>query len=300
MKKTLLFLSMFMFVLAGALYAQDEEITGEKVTEHEGWDKGMGWKPEMRFGDPAIELHYGIVKPGFHEDAFSGDITSTFSGEIRLGNVRLTQMSKNVVKYRFPYLFIGRISDDFGELDLKPSELIAENWKFGSSSSNGYGYNFGEHTNLIFYNTTGVVWSFLNFPNHKLIGLQGDDLTRVTDFGDEVMRFGDTYDVGIRFYPIKILAVNVGYEGTMVFPRHLFWKWAVSEIIEGAASGLIDNFARKVFEATPEALPVVAVVLKGAVNYAMFELRKGDMNWPFETAAPFTFETFKVGLNFTF
>ena len=63
---------------------------------------------------------------------------------------------------------------------------------------------------------------------------------------------------------------------------------------------MIDHFSKEVLKASPIAGPIVNFLLKNALSYGSFELRKKYMNWPFETVSPLMFENFKIGLSFVF
>jgi hypothetical protein len=51
---------------------------------------------------------------------------------------------------------------------------------------------------------------------------------------------------------------------------------------------------------SPYAGPIVHFVLKNALSYGFYELRKKHMNWPVQTVAPLMYENYKVGLTFAF
>ena len=82
--------------------------------------------------------------------------------------------------------------------------------------------------------------------------------------------------------------------------RHLFWKWAGSGIIEAASQGMLDHFIGKIGKSSPMALPIVSVILKSALSYGIYELRQEKMNWPFNSAAPLSYDQWKVGVTFNF
>ena len=94
--------------------------------------------------------------------------------------------------------------------------------------------------------------------------------------------------------------IDAGYERSIVFERHLFWKWAGSALIEAAAQGLLDEFINKIFKSSPAAGPVVNFLLKNALAYGIYELRQDEMNWPFPSSPPLAYDQFKVGMTFVF
>jgi hypothetical protein len=94
--------------------------------------------------------------------------------------------------------------------------------------------------------------------------------------------------------------LDAGYERSIVFQRHLFWKWAGSGLIEAAAQGLLDGFIYKIFKSSPAAGPIVNFLLKNALAYGIYELRQEKMNWPFNSEAPIAFDQFKFGVSVVF
>ena len=63
---------------------------------------------------------------------------------------------------------------------------------------------------------------------------------------------------------------------------------------------MLDNFIDEVSDSSPYATPVVDFLLNNGLSYAFFTLKKDRMNWPFETEAPLTYETIKLGITITF
>jgi hypothetical protein len=121
-----------------------------------------------------------------------------------------------------------------------------------------------------------------------------------TDLYNKTFRFGNSFQGGLQFKFTDNLGIDASYERSIVYSRHLFWKWGGSELIEVIGQGLIDKFVEEILDSTPAAVPVVNFVLKNALSYGLYELRQDKMNWPFETAPPLAFDTFKVGFTFVF
>jgi hypothetical protein len=99
---------------------------------------------------------------------------------------------------------------------------------------------------------------------------------------------------------MNTLAIDASYERSIVYPRHLFWKWGMGMIIEGAGQGLVNLFVEKILDSSPLAAPIVNFLLKNALSYGIYELRQDKMNWPFETVAPLAFDQFKIGISIVF
>jgi hypothetical protein len=61
-----------------------------------------------------------------------------------------------------------------------------------------------------------------------------------------------------------------------------------------------DMFVDEVEQASPYAAPVVRFILEGALQYAFYELREDEVNWPFDTEPPLTVDMFKLGVTTRF
>jgi hypothetical protein len=59
---------------------------------------------------------------------------------------------------------------------------------------------------------------------------------------NDKLKFGEGFSGGIEFELFNHIGLSAGYERMDVFPVHLFWAWAVSDMIESAAQGIIDEF----------------------------------------------------------
>jgi hypothetical protein len=97
-----------------------------------------------------------------------------------------------------------------------------------------------------------------------------------------------------------MLSLDVAYERSIIFERHLFMKWVGSGLIEAISQGLLDTFIGRIAKSSPAALPIINVLLKGALAYGLYELRQEKMNWPFPSAPPLSYDQWKVGLTFNF
>jgi hypothetical protein len=97
-----------------------------------------------------------------------------------------------------------------------------------------------------------------------------------------------------------MLALHAGYERTVVFPSFKVWYWLLSTIIDRGALVVVDMFVDEVEDASPYAAPVVRFVLEGALQYGFYELRKNEVNWPFDTEPPLAYDMFKLGVTTRF
>ncbi|MFC2131716.1 hypothetical protein ACFLSQ_09800 [Bacteroidota bacterium] len=297
---TLIFSIVFLNIPANVI-AQDEE-------DSEIWD-GSFWDDDFESSfsikHPTVELKYGMGEPSIHKDLFSSKFEKVNSVEARFGFMTKKEklFENTVFEYTFNYFFLGNITSDWNKTNEANSVRInTDAWQWGFGFSKGYGYKFGEKTDLVLYSTGALAWTSIDFlDTSATIPIENADMdnAKMDYFGDN-FRFGDYFEGGIKFQVYEPLAFTVGYQRGIVLPRHMFWKWLGGGIVEGIGEGIISWFSDEVVESSPTFGPIVYFVLKNAYSYGIYELRKKRMNWPFDTEAPLMYENFKVGMSFGF
>jgi hypothetical protein len=191
-------------------------------------------------------------------------------------------------------MFLSYISTELSK--KKEADGLKSNlWRFGATWSSGYGYDLGG-LSLIFFNSGSLVWSRLDMKDLPADSL---DNYRMERFNNS-FRFGTSAEAGIRLKISPFLAIQGDYERSIIFERHLFWKWAGSEIIYLGGLGIIDSFVDEIRDSSPYAVPLVSFVLKGALSYGIYELKQTKMNWPFKTVSPLAYNQFKFGVTIIF
>ena len=55
-----------------------------------------------------------------------------------------------------------------------------------------------------------------------------------------------------------------------------------------------------ILKSMPEVAPVLYFILKNGLSYFFFTLKQENMNWPFDTVPPLTFEALKFNLKISF
>ncbi|MFZ2325011.1 MAG: hypothetical protein WAV89_15110 [Ignavibacteriaceae bacterium] len=307
----LLFAIVFLFGFSFSNAQDDSTKTDEnwnwhwKWNDREDWDN---WNIDFGFGhaQPAISLQYGLAKVDRKD--FQSQFVDPNLIELKLGYIRdkPAWKTENIIRESYNYFYISNESNKLSGKDAVGSEVESDMWRFGFGVSEGYGYKLSESAAIIPYNAFTLNWSRIdfNFPNIATI-IPFEAFVRVPDYDvlklyDESFRFGTSSEGGIRFKLINNVMLDAGYERSIVFQRHLFWKWAGSAIIEVASQGLLDGFIHKIFESSPAAGPIVNFVLKNALAFGIYELRQDKMNWPFKSEAPISYDQFKFGMTFVF
>ena len=181
--------------------------------------------------------------------------------------------------------------------EIEPNQIGFSAWQFGVSQIEGYGHQFTEKTNLLFYTASNGHWMGLEYDSIP----NGDSLyKKLMDRFTDGVRYSDKFEAGIKFQVYEPFAITVAYEKQIIYPRILFWKWIGSEILAGLGEEIISHFSKKIIEASPTFGPFFHFALINAYKYGVYELRKKRMNWPFATETPLMNEGFNVGMTFTF
>jgi len=285
---------------------QDSTNTNDEWDWHWKWNESSDWK-DFKYWNfdfdnthPAISLQYGLSSINRH------DIQSKFLNpnliELKLGYIKERDFGNSdyIIDHRYKYIYLSNESNKLAGKEAVGSEIAADMWRFGFGRLHGYGYKVSENSAIIPYYSYTLNWSNIDFKypeNQSLIS--NDDIEKLNLY-DKSFRFGTSSEGGVRFELIENLTLDAGYERSIVFQRHLFWKWAGSVLLEAAAQGLLDGFINKIFKSSPAAGPVVNFFLKNALAYGIYELRQKKMNWPFKSEAPIAFAQFKFGVTFVF
>jgi hypothetical protein len=247
---------------------------------------------------PTLTLSYGFVQSGL--EGLAQSAFAPRSLELRMGGGRVDEMSQSayVVEHRNEYFSIMAANKDLGG-QVNPGEISFASWSLGFSWERGYGYKFSsaaEGPAIYLLPVHGVQWT--NFAVKSGI-TNGPDNALLGDY-EGGMRFGTKGGGLIRFHLLPLLAVDVGYDRMVIYRRLKFWEWLGSVIVEGGGDWAVDRFAERVLDSSPGAAPIVNFVLKSAVSYGMYELRKKNGNWPFESEAPVTYDTWRIGMTMVF
>lgn len=301
---SILLLVAFLTVNANILAQEEKKKEKDKDDEEFFWDrwgksKWFNWKLH---GNPFIELNYGLSQVA--HNSFDTKFNDLGLAEAKFGyrniNEEYDEDTDFLLDVNEDYLFVSLIKKDFTSKSQSLSKWNAEFLRFGFGSTESIGYKI-DAFGILPYNSSGFGWTSLrkvNYPGVRVMMVTPDD-ERLAYIGDS-FRFGRVVEGGVKFEVASTVSLNAGYEAAVIFPRHMFWYWAGSAIIEEAGMGVVDHFVYKIECSSPAAAPIVSFLLKNAYSYAFYLLKKDKMNWPFETAAPMTIETFKIGVTFTF
>lgn len=273
---------------------EDEECVSDKEDWYEfdfDWERnGFALK-----GSPSISLSYGQSE--INHKNFTKGFADPKLIELKLGytTLRPSKYSEDILRYKYNNAFLSNYFTKSSGDNSTNKKIEMDIWRFGFGWAAGYGYELGE-ASIIPFHSTSMSWSRVKFKDALLDSIDANIAERY----NESFRFGTGAEAGIRVQIIPLISIDASYERSIVFERHLFWKWAGSGILEVAAQGMLDHFIKKIGKSSPAALPIISFVLKSALSYGIYELRQEKMNWPFGSASPLSFDQWKVGVTFSF
>ena len=295
--KNLIVVLLFSLALSSQVFSHNKNKTRSCCDSTKTWN-WEEFKAEFKDfhikGKPAVSFNYGLSKINLK------GINSSFAKpnllELKIGHLSETPFddSEEVLKYRFTNIFLSYISTELSNKS-NTDGLRTSLWRFGTTWSKGYGYNLG-NASIVLFNSSSFVWSKLDMKDFPANQKDRDKLDRF----NKSFRFGTSTEDGIKIKPIPLISVVASYERSIIFERHLFWKWLGGEVIYFAGQGVLDAFIHEIKDSSPIAVPVVSFILKGALSYGMYQLRQEKMNWPFNTVPPLAYNQFKFGVTFVF
>jgi hypothetical protein len=255
---------------------------------------------------PWVRIHRSPtlgVRGGLTSHLISGlntPLANTGFAQINIGGsrVRPTEESRAILQYRQESFSVTYMSNRLSNTS-EQGELKIDLWRLGGIRERGFGYSWGgsdSGLSLIPSYGEGLQWSRVTVRSGIL---DSSDRKELSNYG-EAFRFGTCTQAALKLQVVPLLAVDVGFERSLAFRRHLFWKWVGSAAIEHIAQWMLDRFVGRVLESSPSAAPVVNFVLKNALSMGLYQLRKDKMNYPFASEAPLLSDTFKIGLTFVF
>ncbi len=262
-------------------------------------DKGL------RSRSPRLQLTYGTLD--IQRKGLQGNLTqiTNYGASVGMEDARTIRSSAGIIRYQNNGVFFNygaaKPIEGFTAIDdsiLNAASTSMNIYSFGFIDESGYGYKLGEGSALKFLVGKNSIWSSVDALSFDA-SINGDARQTVRDFTGSI-RFGATMNPTVELQVIKPLSLRASYSWTQIYPRHMFWYWAGSELIEGIADGIVMASVKAFGKASPASLPIMNFVLRNAVAYGFKTLRKNQMNWPFETAAPMNITGWNVGISLNF
>ena len=242
---------------------------------------------------PFLAVDYGMATPSF--DGSSFDFETIGLLEFKLGYGALDSTRSSIVSLMESYIFFSMANPGLGSSG-GGSDVGSEFNRFGLGSRFGYGYQ-GKSMGLDLYNQNSLNWTEFTASEYDAANPEAQ---AIFDRYGSKYRFGHIMESGADLRVTSSMAVAIGAEGAIVYPRTVFWPWFGSIFLYSAMQGVVEFFADEVVEASPGIGPVVYFLLKTGVSAGYYFASQSDMNWPFDSETPVTIGSLKIGATFTF
>lgn len=286
---------LFLFLISGLLIAQDSTNTYKDYLDDNVFD--FFYKSH-----PMVEINYGFGIP--NKENISQDFADVGSWDIKFSRSEQKSYEGFLVDLNERYVFGSYLSSSIQNVSETDNEITTKSYRFGFGSRDGLGYTSSGFS-FIPYVSQDFVWTKLsNFHDslNESLDWEEPSTTGLNDYLG-TFRFGDKSSYGIKVELASMIQLNVNYETSVVYRRHLFWYWSGSMIVSQAGYNLLSRFTDDIVDRSPIIGTLFNFALKAGYQYGYYLLRKEDMNWPFNTSgneAPLTFETFNFGVSFVF
>ncbi len=243
---------------------------------------------------PSIEISYGISNIRLNGDSYGLANAGMIDMKLGFTSELKSNYGENILNYKNRFLFLRNASSDNYSGSGNPG-TYNDLWSFGLGNKEGYGVKLGA-VSILPFSSNSIAWSEISYPASMETEPENSALS---DFNN-AFRFGTTTEAGINLQLSKGFSIQPEFEISDIFPRHLFGKQLMSSVIELGGLYLIDDFTKLIMRNTPVAGTFVNFILKNAYEYGFYQLRKNQMYWPFTSVAPLRYNTFKLGMTFTF
>lgn len=254
---------------------------------------------------PRIMASYGQAM--FSRSGLTGEThgLTVYGASVGMEQWRRLVTDKDIIKVKNDGIFVhvgqsGSMQTRDSSFDGVPLAMHTSTnlISFGGVDESGYGYAIGENSSIRLLVTDQSTWTSVS-PQTYAESLGPEQWQQLRDFTGGI-RFGSTMAPTIEWKMGSTLSLRANYTWTQVLPRHMFWYWAGSELIEGVADGIASAMIKSFGSSSPSSLPVMNFILRNAIAYGFKELRRDKMNWPFDTVAPLNVTSWNVGLSVTF
>ncbi len=276
----------------------DFESWGDNYHSARGFHFGNMGDFSFKFSMPSISFQAFESAPIWNDKRLDRDFAQLRGWDLKIGynDFQPVGTSSYLLESSYDFVHLTNINRDFLKPDKKANETGYDAWSFGFGGNEGYGYKYGKVADLVLYHGSGLGWTNVNFTNSTATAADMKKLKRI----DDTWRYSENFEVGANLRFGEMVGVSFAFQRTLVYPRHLFWYWSLSKLIEAAGQGLVGSFVDAVGERVPYVLPVMNVALRSALSWGLYQLRSRDMNWPVNTEPGFIFDNFKVGASVSF
>lgn len=255
------------------------------------WDFHMIWDGPRR---PSIDFAFGTGN--VQQRLIQGNFANTNQVELRLGYMRATPRYENIVDLDDKFLLFNYAASDLFGRSVPAGNIGSTMIRFGSGSRTGFAYDFGG-SYLYPYHQTALHWT--KTTTNRPAGISATD-TEIVDRYEGAFRFGASTEGGIAFGIGEAVSFRVGYEASVIYPRHVFWPWLGSYAIASIGVGAVSRFGREIVDSSPTVGPILYALLRSGVAFGYYLVVRDNQYWPFSSETPLTTESLKIGVTVTF
>lgn len=291
-KATLIFI--LLYWLSPSTQAQEPEVQGPWAPMHL-FIKNYYSKPDFVNNNTYLEFSGGVSTINANKVDIYDDFQSTFLAEFRYGFIRYNEELpvRGIFSHAKDYAFISTISSTFKIMNIKPTGLVTDSWRFGFGIENGYGYYgpFGNPFILLKHNAS-IAWTHIDFYDLGSVQNNKDYIRRY----DDMFRFGGIWSGGVDVHITKNILLSADYETSVIYPYFKPLQWTGMFIFDNATQRWIDYFEPQAIRMFGKSWPVVKFAYKNFISYVVYNMRKDECYWPFESDRPISFVIYRTGL----
>ena len=245
-----------------------------------------------------LESTYGQGNP--KHSNFTSNFASVGNWELKLGRSEIVRFSKTNASLNEWFIFFSYLNSNSAVTKPEENEVTTEFYKFGFGRIEGYGY-YSPRLSFVPFVSQSWLWTKLDDFEFTQDAAQADlppnDAEIMNRYSD-AFRFGDRTLYGFKSDILSTVQLTANYETNIIYPRHLFFKWAVTSILVEAGYLEIDYVLGKFIDDYPVVGPIINILVRSGYLYSYYLLRKNNMNWPFNTETPLRYEGFNFGVSF--
>ncbi len=245
--------------------------------------------PLRRF---TLEASYGFAAPSARSS--SAVAGTNFSLEATLGAKRFldSRHSSLLVDVAYPHAIASYTGAISRPPDTTTQTTTLSLIKIGLGIKDGVGYKLEQ---AAVTPTLTSAW-LLTVPSFGRLLASPDEQSKLERFNG--LRFGVSSAAGLNIQLASSFAVDFNYEQTLVFPRVVFLQFLGAQALQMGMQIGAGYFIDAVFGGAPSLLPIAHTVLKSAINFTLYALRRDRQFFPFESESPLLVNTLKLGVAF--
>ncbi|RKZ10678.1 hypothetical protein DRQ32_06905, partial [bacterium] len=167
---------------------------------------------------PFLEVDYGMMSPQFKGSSF--DFESIGLLEFKLGYAARDSATTTAFSLWESYLFVGFANSGLGSSGSE-GDVGSEFNRFGGGQRFGYGYQ-GQKMGLDLFTQDAINWTKVSAADD---GTADPEAQAIFDRYGSQYRFGQIMESTVRVRVTPSVSFQAGLEGSIVYPRYVFWPW---------------------------------------------------------------------------